>query len=279
MGIPVGIVLFNPKIERLKENINAIIIQCKHLYIVDNGSKNIREVLEMLSDFNSSQLSIILNEKNHGIAKALNQLTIAAKNDGYKWILTLDQDSVSPSNIIDEFEKYIAYQNVGMLCPIIYDRNQRKEIKVKEAYTEVEECITSGSLLNIEAWNNIGGFDENMFIDGVDFDICYRLRQGGYKILLIQSVVLIHELGQIRYHYFLFWKVLVKNHSAFRKYYIARNIIYIAKKRKNMFLIIKGILQEIKLISIVILYENDKINKNKHIFKGIYDGFIGKVGD
>ena len=279
MDISAGIVLFNPDIIRLKENISAVIVQCTHIYLVDNGSNNIDEVKRLLNQYNQSKISILCNLENQGIAKALNQLTIAAQKDGYEWILTLDQDSVSPSNIISEFKNYITCQNVGMLCPVIYDRNKGKEIKAKEGCTEIDECITSGSLLNIEAWNNIGGFDENMFIDGVDFDICYRLRQNGYKILCIQSVVLLHELGRIEYHHFLFWRVLVKNHSAFRKYYIARNIIYTAKKRRSTLLFVKGLLQEIKMLGIVVFYEEDKLNKSKCICRGIYDGFKGKVGE
>lgn len=279
MDISAGIVLFNPDIKRLKENIDAVIVQCAHVYLVDNGSGNIDEVLELLKEYKKSKISVICNAKNHGIAKALNQLASAAQKDGYEWLLTLDQDSVSPCNIIEEFEKYITYQDIGILCPVIYDRNKGEEIKAKKGSIEIDECITSGSLLNIKAWNKIGGFDENLFIDGVDFDICYRLKKNGYKILCIQSVVLLHELGHIEYHRFLFWRVLVKNHSAFRKYYIARNIIYIAKKRKSVLLVVKGLLQEIKMLGIVILYEEDKLNKSRCICRGIYDGFRGKVGE
>lgn len=279
MNVSAGIVLFNPNIKRLSENINAVIVQCNHLYLVDNGSSNVEEVFNLLKEYDQSKISLICNKINLGIATALNQFTITAMKDGYEWILTLDQDSVSPSNIIKEFEKYITYQNIGMLCPVINDRNKGEEIKIKESYSEINECITSGSLLNIEAWNNIGGFDENMFIDGVDFDICYRLRQSGYKILCIQSVILLHELGRIEYHRFLFWRVLVKNHSAFRKYYIARNIIYTAKKRRSTLLVVKGLLQEIKMLGIVALYEEDKLNKSKSVFRGINDGFKGKVGE
>lgn len=279
MDISAGIVLFNPDIKRLKENIDAVIVQCTHVYLVDNGSGNIDEVLELLKKYKKSKISVICNAKNHGIAKALNQLASVAQKDGYEWLLTLDQDSVAPYNIIEEFEKYITYQDIGTLCPVIYDRNKGEEIKAKEGSIEIDECITSGSLLNIKAWNKIGGFDENLFIDGVDFDICYRLKKNGYKILCIQSVVLLHELGHIEYHRFLFWRVLVKNHSAFRKYYIARNIIYIAKKRKSVLLVVKGLLQEIKMLGIVILYEEDKLNKSRCICRGIYDGFKGKVGE
>lgn len=272
MDISTGIVLFNPDIKRLKENIDAVIIQCTHLYLVDNGSGNVDEVKGLLNQYNQSKISILWNRENQGIAKALNQLTSAAQKEGFDWILTLDQDSVVPSNIVGEFEKYINNSSVGILCPIICDRNKDEEIKINEDCTEIDECITSGSLLNIKAWSEIGGFDERMFIDGVDFDICYRLRQRGYKIYCIHSVVLLHELGHIEYHRFLFWKVLVKNHSVFRKYYIARNIIYVAKKRKSVLLAIKGILQEVKLLGIVLLYETDKKSKSISIIKGIRDG-------
>ena len=175
MDISAGIVLFNPDINRLKENISAVIVQCSHVYLVDNGSKNIDTVFELLKRFNQSRITVISNTENLGIAKALNQLTVAAQEDGFRWILTLDQDSVSPPNIVEEFVKYANNQNVGMLCPVIYDRNKGVVVEAKDGYKEIDECITSGSLLNISAWENIGGFDETMFIDGVDFDICYRL--------------------------------------------------------------------------------------------------------
>ena len=35
----------------------------------------------------------------------------------------------------------------------------------------------------------IGGFDETMFIDFVDFDFCYRLKKEGYEILQTPSVI------------------------------------------------------------------------------------------
>ena len=271
MDISAGIVLFNPDINRLKENISAVIVQCAHVYLVDNGSNNIDEVKKLLNQYNHSKVSVLCNMENQGIAKALNQLASEAQKGGFDWILTLDQDSVAPSNIIEEFEKYTNNLNTGMLCPVICDRNKGVVVEAKDNYKEIDECITSGSLLNIKAWRKIGGFDESMFIDGVDFDICYRLRKNGYKILCIQSVVLLHELGRIVYHRFIFWKVLVKNHSAFRKFYIARNTVYLARKEHTN--IIKAILQNVKLFLIVVCYEDDKWKKSKKILQGTIDEF------
>ena len=41
VNIAGGIILYNPDLKRLKENITAVINQVELLFIVDNGSKNI----------------------------------------------------------------------------------------------------------------------------------------------------------------------------------------------------------------------------------------------
>ncbi len=275
--ISAGIVLYNPNIELLKQNISAIYKKIKLLILVDNGSENIDKVSSILPD-NSI---LIRNSKNKGIATALNQICEYSFKNGFEWTLTLDQDSVTPDNLIEEFIKNMSFNCVGMLAPVICDRNRGDILENIDTnkYKEIKECITSGSMINLEVWKEIGEFDEALFIDGVDFDICYRIIQNGYKILQINNVFLSHEIGRMEKHRFLCIPFYVKNHSAFRKYYIARNIIYVAKKRKSRRLMLKAVLQEIKLLGIVALYEEDKLRKFKRISIGIYDGIKGKVGE
>ena len=272
MRYAAGIVLYNPEINRLKENISAVIVQCEHVYLVDNGSGNIADVKTLLERFNPDKLTLLQNEKNEGIAKALNQLGAAAQADGYDWLLTLDQDSVCPSNMIEEYDKCATDEKAGMLCPLIMDRNKGEFVrKISEgAVGEVDECITSGSLLRLSVWKELNGFDESMFIDGVDFDICHRIRKAGYKILCIGNVILSHEIGHIEFRRFLFWRVLVKNHSAFRKYYIARNTVYLARKEGTS--LVKALLQNVKLLLINWGYEEDKGAKTRKIVQGTKDG-------
>lgn len=276
--IAAGIVLFNPEISRLEENISSIIKQSEIIYLVDNGSDNIDYINKLVNQFDEYKIVLQRNKNNEGIAKALNQLCSMAIGDDFKWILTLDQDSVCPSKMVENYSKYINEMSVGMLCPVVLDRNKSDKVEYKDEIAEVKGCITSGSMLSLPAWKKIGGFDENMFIDGVDYDICYRLRLVNYKVVCVRSVVLLHELGHIQCRHFLFWNVIVKNHSAFRKYFIARNIIYVARKRGSILLKAKSILQEIKLLGIVLLYEDDKKYKMVNIVKGIRDGIRGKVG-
>lgn len=87
-----GIVLYNPDLGRLKENIESICKQVDKVILIDNGSDNIREIEDLIKEY----LNCILlkNGENMGIAYALNQILKYAYENDVKWFLTLDQDSV-----------------------------------------------------------------------------------------------------------------------------------------------------------------------------------------
>jgi rhamnosyltransferase len=92
-----AIVLFNPEIERLNQNIEAIFNQVDDVVLIDNGSSNLNEVKKNVTH----QVHYVVNEKNVGIAKALNEGFEYAIENGFDWVLTLDQDSVSDKNLIE----------------------------------------------------------------------------------------------------------------------------------------------------------------------------------
>jgi rhamnosyltransferase len=66
-------------------------------------------------------------------------------------------------------------------------------------YSEVRTCITSGALTNLDLWKKLDGFDEQMFIDSVDFEYCYRVRKAGYKVIQTDQVQLSHSIGNAIY--------------------------------------------------------------------------------
>lgn len=269
-GIAAGVILYNPDLVRLKENIEAIYQQVEHLVLIDNNSNDIKVIESEYCHYD--KITIIKNEKNLGIAKALNQAMLFCQSKGYTWVLTLDQDSVCPSNLILEYKKYLGIPNVAIISPVIDDRNMRKsptEKRFANSVEEIDKCITSANLTNIDIWNSIGRFDELMFIDLVDLEYCKRVIQNGYKILRINTVILLHEVGHITEPKFLFWKIFIMNHSAFRKYYIARNILYFAKKHRTRWSIMLGYLRVFKLLAFTLLYEKDKVEKGMAILRGI----------
>ena len=164
--------------------------------------------------------------------------------------------------------------NLGIVAPVIVDRNVGiVGHNPTSNYAHVKTCITSGCFSNIEAWRVIDGYDESMFIDSVDFDFCYRIRKKGYGVIQVKNVQLLHELGNSKMRKFIFWSIDVTSHSAFRKYYIAKNNVYYPYKNHLWFHFIRGNLRNIWLIMIVLLYESDKNNKIHAIIKGWKDAY------
>jgi len=272
-GIAAGVILYNPDLLRLKENIEAIYQQVERLVFIDNNSDNLQLIEAEYG--HDEKIHIIKNEKNLGIAKALNQAMSFCESKGYTWVLTLDQDSVCPPNLIQEYTKYLEIPNTAILSPVIDDRNMKIRPNVHSAdnYEEIEKCITSATLTNVEIWKVLGGFDEMMFIDLVDFEYCKRIIQKGYKVLRINTVILLHEVGHITQPRFLFWDLIILNHSPFRKYYLARNVIYLAKKHKTPISAFMAYLRVIKLLMVTVVYEDDKANKAKAIIRGLKSGW------
>lgn len=262
-----GIVTYNPNINLLIKNINAISIQTKDLVIFDNGSQNFN-LINDLKNRTDIRLSIINNGQNDGIARALNVICQYCYNRHFKWVLTLDQDSVIPENLLQELEKGIN-QDTAIVSPNIVYRNNEKYADYKTSgFHETEWTITSASLTNLSAWNKIGGFDEKLFIDGVDRDFCIRLRRAGYRILIDFDIRMLHELGNLKCRKVFNRTIYVTNHSAIRKYYMARNSVYLDRKL--------GTSRSFKYITSLLLktlfYEDDKFDKIKSILKGIADG-------
>jgi len=226
--IMAGIVLYNPEIDRLLLEIQSVLPQVDFICMCDNHSDNIGIVEEKISD--KPNIALIKNPENLGIGTATNQLCRYAEEHGYDWILLLDHDTVCPDNLIQEYQKYIHVDYVGMICPNVIDKDTVRKQWYSPAdgqETEfVEVCIQSATLLKIEAWKICDGYNEWMFIDFVDFDFCKKLILNDYRILKCKSVVIDHQLGKRvptkSAPFFQF--VYNKTHIGFFKYFTYKNV-------------------------------------------------------
>lgn len=269
-----GIVTYNPNLELLKDNIEAVSKQIDYIIIWDNGSDNYTEIMDELSHFSLSSycnVELMTQHYNEGIASALNHIFEIANSKKYDWLLTLDQDSIIPKDMIKKYSSYLCVDDVGIICPIIKDRNKEDVIVENESISYIDYCITSASLTNIAAWRKIGGFDEYIFIDNVDDDFCRNLRLHQFKILQLNSVVLSHSIGEIK-QVKIFKKIVnIYNHSSFRKYYQIRNWFYLDykyDKRIRLKTLIHTFITYIK----VFIWEKDKRSKFNLMTKGVVDG-------
>jgi len=264
------IVTYNPELKFLYNNLKKF--EGTDVLIIDNNSRNISEITDLVS--NSKYYNLIENNANVGIAEALNQGLSYAHDKGYSYILTMDQDSSFKNDFLILKEGFSFLENVAIVSPSIIDYNSNNKDFAKEKFEEVFMAITSGCLCDVKSLLDVGGFNSSLFIDYVDFEICLKLQQKKYKILKSRDVVLNHSLGFSKVYKIWGIKFISTNHNELRRYYNARNRMYLAKKYFFIFpkFVIHNQLSFLKTILIIFLFENEKNKKIRSIFKGIKDG-------
>lgn len=209
------------------------------VFIIDNSNTDNSKLASEIQ--NSEYYSC---GRNLGIAAALNIGCKKALESGYDWCITMDQDSYWENG---EFEKYLISikkyleQNSNMhniavsfsprlKMPVksLYDyfiyviRPIYYKIKKPNEYKILDRCITSGNMIKLSVWHELSGFDERLFIDGVDFDFCFRLQEKDYKIIWIRAARMNHSIGDDKFYLFKH-----EHHNDFRLYYMIRNNLYL----------------------------------------------------
>ena len=283
MKCAAGITLYNPEIDRLRRNLDTVYPQVEKVFLVDNGSSNIDEISLLLSLYDNIQL--IENKENLGVAKALNQLCQEAMLQGFKWIILLDQDSYLEDDVIEKYCRYTEMEKVALITANFEDENEPIILnsETKPAYEQIHRAITSASFTRLDVWKTVGGFDEEMFIDCVDFDYCTTIEEHGYVILRDNEALVHHRLGHSKeVKFFMFFgrifgiKKLKKpfytyNHSPIRTYYYARNLKYYVFKHKGSINRFAEWVGYIKWFVLKLGFEDQKTKKLRAIIKGRID--------
>lgn len=266
--------------EKILLVVENIINQIEKIVIIDNGS-NIQSK-KILNKMQGSNIEIIYNTKNMGIAYALNQGIKYAQSNAFDWIITLDQDSIATKNMVNNM--LLVYNSLNNMqkskvVSIVPDNveeknyNENEYTKNNKRFDEVLTEITSGNLLKVSVFDKIGYFEEKLFIDCVDHDFCFRINQNDYKIIKVYDAVLLHNLGNITTKKILSKNIIYSNHSFIRRYYITRNRFYIWNTYGNDFVVWTKNDKKAAILDLImiILYENDKILKLKMIIQGYID--------
>lgn len=216
---------------------------------------------------------IPLNE-NYGIAKALNAGFTLAKKLGFSWVLTMDQDSLLSQNMLTGYTKFInnSHLKIGIVCPLLQVYRDEKVLR-QDSYVQVDEALTSGSLINMEAYDESGGFLEKLFIDEVDFEFCWHIRSLGYHIYQLNNVVMQHQLGETKeYTFFGRHLFYVMNEKPVRHYYMQRNQLYVRNKYANFYPEIKPTFWGIFMCLVkIVLFEQNVLKKLKARYLGYRD--------
>ncbi len=234
LNIAATVILYNPK-EADLINIESYLSKVKRLYVYDNSSKKTESkfILE------NEKIIYFWNGENHGISIRLNQACKKAIFDGFEYLLTMDQDSSFFEKNLDSYftaiTNFLEKDKVA-IYGLEYAFNDINDKTLD--YIEVDHLITSASIMNLKIFNEIGGFDENLFIDGVDIDYCFAALSKGYKNIKFGKISFNHSLGisiekRSPFSLFLFKKKL-SLHSSIRIYYMQRNMLYIKNKYQSI---------------------------------------------
>lgn len=204
-----GIVLFGPQRERLLPLIAAISPDVGRVYLFVNGrlDAGLRRELAALD----ASVELINSPINFGIATALNMLTLAAALAGFEAIFLFDQDSrptpgmargladtrrrlvlegafpaiVGPLMVTPEGEAYKS--------PRVFARTGED---VTAGAVPVDFLATSGSLLDIAVFRQVGQFRDDYFIDAVDVEWCFRAWAAGFSVWLEPTHIMPHTVGE-----------------------------------------------------------------------------------
>lgn len=270
------VTLYNPTDEDI-QNINTYIDDIEKLYVIDNTEGQSNE--ERLPK--NKKIEYIFENENQGVAKALNIGAENALNEGYNWLLTLDQDTTFKKNVLNILKEHLEKQTsnkIGILTP--WHNTKLIDKKPKKRIDYPNDVMTSGNLINLDIWKKIGGFKEWLFIDGIDIEYCLNLRSNGYKIMRLNSVEIEHNLGDLFYKKIPRHLYLCTNHNYIRRYYIMRNYHYICDMYKDKYpsYCYSLISQRHNMIG-VLLFEKDKYRKIRNYIRGLKDykkGIKGK---
>ena len=194
-GVLAVVVSYRPDIERIAENLNAIAPQVNATLVYCNDAGASPDLPEVLSG-----QGCVWNERreNDGLSKALNRSCECAEALGARCVLLLDQDSIAGKDMVTGLLKHVN-EHVALASPQIVDRNKREGAVCDDSVIPLKRSITSGSLVMLSAWRAVGGFDERMFVDWVDYDFSANLRAHGFGLVRDNGVTILHEMGRREY--------------------------------------------------------------------------------
>jgi rhamnosyltransferase len=254
------IVTYNPLINDLEDNVTSILPQVDKLVIFDNASYNNHELLKFKA---YSSVELILSSVNVGLGEAYNSVIRANKNV-FEYLITFDQDTKIPSNLIENLLPLFKVTNVGIVGP-----NFELRRKSRQEFEKVDVLIQSATIFKMKLFDDVGFFNADYFIDSIDFEFCLRARISGYCILRANNVFISHQLGDSKS----FFGIKYNSHNEVRNYFIARNhvnltINYI--KYFPGFIFKKNIFFIVHFLKLVLLER--KFKKIKLFLIGFYRG-------
>lgn len=221
------VVLFQPDVD-VAGHVRTYLGQVDKVIAIDNTKEpaaGLRASLEALG------VDYVPLGANHGVADALNIGCRSASASGYRWVLTMDQDSTVPDGFLDNLTGCLdqpGADTIGIIAPVAEQVGGAQAAR-GTGCEELTVALTSGSLLRVTAFEALGGFREDLFIDQVDHEFCMRAKRRGWRVVRQREAVMLHRMGSRRLVTFPV-RCRVSDYSPLRRYYMVRNTLELRRE-------------------------------------------------
>lgn len=198
---------------------------CRSIVIVDNTPGG--------ATFGPLPVGIVLLQdgRNKGLGHALNLGIEAARRCEATTVLLLDQDSTIDASLVRGLLQSLdnaTLRNGDRTCvsPKHVDDSLHLAADARPSpateLTTVSCLPTSGMTFSLAAYSPTDGFAEDLFLDYVDFEWCWRLAERGWLFFRDENIVMRHRLGTERK---LFLGIPYFVPQPYRGYYQVRDIL------------------------------------------------------
>ncbi|GIL18214.1 MAG: hypothetical protein BroJett040_19650 [Oligoflexia bacterium] len=283
------VLTLNPD-KKVVENIKSVLPQVGKVCIVDNGSE--QKYFSKLDEFSTSQFKdrviIFRNKFNLGVATGFNIGSRYARQNGFEWVLLVDQDTRPEPNfvqaLLNGYETHPEKEKIGQLVPVPYvpaTNEIPRHFKNKTKPFVIDVAISSGSLIKLDVLHQLNYFDDTLFVDYVDIDFCLRLRKNNLWTIACMDAKIAHEEGQLRQIICLnLFSFYTHNYNHIRRYYKMRNMIIMYRRYVGVFpgWVLKDLRFVIKDFLKVLFFESDRRQKMIYMIKGLFDSIVWRQG-
>ncbi len=232
------------------------------ILVVDNASSD--DSLTRLREYFDDEVTFIASSENNGFAAGNNQALKIAQG---KYVLLLNSDTIVWKNCLQDIYNFMQNNNdVGACgCRVLLENGdldkacKRSFPNVKNSFfrlfhiptnskddnynltdlpdDEVYEidCLTGAFMfIRSEVLSEIGFLDETFFMYGEDIDLCYRIKEAGWKIIYYGKSKITHLKGasskkqksKLIYEFYHAMYIYYKKHHADESLFIVNWIVY-----------------------------------------------------
>ncbi len=156
----------------------------------DGSAAQLKKMLPLRQNSGQANVEIIELEQNIGYGRAAN---IGLRQVKTPYALLLNPDLKTSA---DQIEKLLDHALNDPDNTAIWGPSTHRSAAMDVPPQDVKWISGSAMLFDVEKVNDVGLFDENIFLFAEETDLCERTLATGYKIKLCRNVFFDHLLGQ-----------------------------------------------------------------------------------